>query len=272
MPRINKATSDKISAISFICTCLVVLIHVPIPSTQLSSGWYLSKFLSYGICLISVPSFFVISGFLLGLHQNETGWWKRETTKRIKSLIIPYLSFNLLYFLWISDFKDLSFSNMMIADNKLLSFLRYTLSIHNIVYFVMGIYLANNSVIQFSRQKYCAMLVCSIIILICKVWTESVGIHVPLIWRLFFCPLLMISLWGLMPMIKLPSCITTLSFPIYLIHYFIISLIIKCNVNTDTSVGFFLSYSIMLLGSAFICAGLRRAMPAPIIKILFGGR
>lgn len=115
MLRIGKATSDKISAISFICTCLVVLIHVPIPSTQLSSGWYLSKFLSYGICLISVPSFFVISGFLLGLHQNEIGWWKRETTKRIKSLIIPYLSFNLLYFLWISDFKDLSFSTMIKA-------------------------------------------------------------------------------------------------------------------------------------------------------------
>lgn len=115
MPRIGKATSDKISAISFICTCLVVLIHVPIPSTQLSSGWYLSKFLSYGICLISVPSFFVISGFFLGLHQNETGWWKREVVKRIKSLLLPYLSFNLLYFLWISDFEHLSFSTMIKA-------------------------------------------------------------------------------------------------------------------------------------------------------------
>ena len=217
MSRLRKAISNKIAAISFICTCLVVLIHVPVPSVQLSPGWFLSKLFSYGICLISVPIFFVISGFFLGRHQNETGWWKREVVKRIKSLLVPYFCFNLLYFLWISGFHNIGFTTLIratisspfdyptlgplwyvrslllyivisplfinctrggvlvaftfsaiflvfneyIQDNKLLSFFRYTLSIPNIPYFIMGIYLANNSVNQLSKNKSCAMLACS---------------------------------------------------------------------------------------------------------------
>ena len=70
MSRLRKAISNKIAAISFICTCLVVLIHVPVPSGQLSPGWFLSKLFSYGICLISVPIFFVISGFFFWKTQE----------------------------------------------------------------------------------------------------------------------------------------------------------------------------------------------------------
>lgn len=162
--------------------------------------------------------------------------------------------------------------NEYVPDNNLFSFFKYTLSIPNIPYFIIGIYLANNSVNQFSQQKCYAMLACSIIILICKVCIESAGVHVPMIWRLIFCPLLMISLWGVIPMIQLPSFITALSFPIYLVHYFTIPIIVECAITTDTFIGFFLSYSIMLFCSALVCTFLRRAIPAPIVKVLFGGR
>jgi len=76
---------------------MVVLIHVPVPSTVGSVGWYLSSIFSYGICLISVPFFLIVSGFFLGRHLDENGWYKNALRKRVKSLLIPYIIFNALY-------------------------------------------------------------------------------------------------------------------------------------------------------------------------------
>lgn len=160
----------------------------------------------------------------------------------------------------------------MIADNKLISFLRYTLSIHNIVYFVMGIYLSNHSLYILSSRNSFALLLCSILILIIKVYAESTGTTVPMVWRLLFCPLFMIALWSFIPDIKINPKILILSFPIYLIHYFMISIVIRCNIDINYFIGFIFSYIILLLGSAFVCIFIRKYMPKFIQKVLFGGR
>ena len=97
MQSISPELSSRISLLSFVCACMVVLIHVPLPSIVGSAGWYLSSIFSYGICLISVPFFLIVSGFFLGRHLGENGWYKNAIKKRVRSLLIPYIIFNTLY-------------------------------------------------------------------------------------------------------------------------------------------------------------------------------
>jgi peptidoglycan/LPS O-acetylase OafA/YrhL len=62
--------------------------------------WWVNETFNKGICSIAVPFFFVVSGFFLAKHIHENHWWKREVNKRIKSLLIPYVSWSILYFLY----------------------------------------------------------------------------------------------------------------------------------------------------------------------------
>lgn len=331
MVKIAKSVSDKISALSFICTCMVVLIHVPIPSTHLSSGWYLSEFLSYGICLISVPYFFIFSGFFLGKHIEEEGWWFNAIKKRVKSLLIPYIIFNLLYSFYTSDFfsnpnitvlylikvafgspfeyptlgplwyvRSLFFyviispifkritglgiltmffisaifliSLIFIPNNKFFQFFRFSFSVPNLPYFVTGLYLARNNIDVLSKRTSFFLLMMASCILFIKIYLEVIGIQVPMVWRLFFCPLLIVSLWNLIPNISFSPFLTSLSFPIYLIHYFFISVLPIFGCDTNSVMGFFLSYSIMLLGAVLLCIIISRVFSASFVNVLWGGR
>ena len=98
--KISEAASQKIKNMSLLCAMLVVAIHVPWPSEMpLSLGWLIDKGVKGGIARIAVPFFFVISGFFLVQHLDEHGWWKRETAKRIKSLVVPFVIWSLAYVL-----------------------------------------------------------------------------------------------------------------------------------------------------------------------------
>lgn len=211
MVKIDKKTNYKISYLGWICACLVVMIHVPIPAERYSSGWLLSEILSYGVCLIAVPFFFIVSGFFLGRHIGEKGWWLKEVKKRITSLLIPFFIFNFLYWLifdhnieglsligllkviigtpfgyptlgplwyvrslflyvvlsiilsrlscggaiiglWIISFVFLLFEPSL-GDNKVYLFLKYTVSLQNMFYFVLGIYLSNHGIPQISKKQ-----------------------------------------------------------------------------------------------------------------------
>ena len=95
---ISTEVSNKIRNISFICALLVVLIHVP----PIENGLWFNDFVSYwvkhGLSIIAVPVFFIISGFLLGKHVNEQGWYGKAVKSRIKSLVIPFFVLNILYY------------------------------------------------------------------------------------------------------------------------------------------------------------------------------
>lgn len=60
---IPTTTSNKISWMGFICSCLVVSIHIAHPENGFSS--YLDKLLAGGLAKIAVPTFFCISGYLI---------------------------------------------------------------------------------------------------------------------------------------------------------------------------------------------------------------
>ena len=57
---------------------------------------------SWGICQISVPAFALISGFLFfgKMQVLDVGVWLLKLKRRIKSLFVPYIMWNLIAFLW----------------------------------------------------------------------------------------------------------------------------------------------------------------------------
>jgi|GEM_PF-4602341 len=82
---------------SLLMSLAVVMIHLPQASGTdclwASVHWYLSA----GLCKAAVPYFFLVSGFLLAGHIDETGWWFRAMRKRLTSLVLPYFLWTFLF-------------------------------------------------------------------------------------------------------------------------------------------------------------------------------
>lgn len=90
--------SAKVKFFSVVFALMVVGIHV---STNVcphnSFKWWWEQIGPYGVFLAAVPFFFVCSGFFLGKHCEETGWWLRACSARVWSLLVPYLIWNILF-------------------------------------------------------------------------------------------------------------------------------------------------------------------------------
>ena len=96
---VHKDLSRKVGAVSFLCACLIVCIHVP---SRYSSGtiewWFLYLMSGSGIPRIAVPFFFLFAGYFLAGHMGENGWYLSELKKRAKSLLVPMLFWGMVYF------------------------------------------------------------------------------------------------------------------------------------------------------------------------------
>lgn len=100
---VSNACSNKIANAGVMAALLVVAVHVAGRSYDVCSlMWFWEQFVHYGICLIAVPAFFTFSGYFLAGHVGEYGWWREECHKRIRTLLVPYLSCALLYALLIA--------------------------------------------------------------------------------------------------------------------------------------------------------------------------
>lgn len=87
----SEDVSSKIKNMALVCAVLVVGIHVKWPhDTAFSLGWFGYHFIKEGIACIAVPFFFTVSGFFLGRHFGEDGWWRRAVFKRVLSLVVPF--------------------------------------------------------------------------------------------------------------------------------------------------------------------------------------
>lgn len=87
---IEKRVSLKLALMSFVAAVLVVCIHAPSTSTYGLTQLF-ENFVGRYLAAAAVPFFFVVSGFLLGRHTDELGWYKDALLKRVKTLLIPYL-------------------------------------------------------------------------------------------------------------------------------------------------------------------------------------
>ncbi len=88
---ITKELSHKLANMALICSFFVVFIHTGTECTDGDTTWWLMHLWKNGLCRIAVPFFFIASGFFLAGHCLEDGWWSRESQKRVRSLLMPYL-------------------------------------------------------------------------------------------------------------------------------------------------------------------------------------
>ena len=100
--KLSDITSQNIRALSFICALLIVPIH----ASYLGQGVSMTRFercvmfvISDGVCRVAVPFFFIVSGFLLAVKFRPTKiWYGNILRKRFKSLYVPFLLWNVIYF------------------------------------------------------------------------------------------------------------------------------------------------------------------------------
>lgn len=96
--KIDDGVSNKLANMGFVCACLVICLHV-CPSLEVGSGgWWVYRILAgSGLASVAVPMFFCISGFLFAGRMSERGWYARQVTTRMRSLLLPYVFWNLLH-------------------------------------------------------------------------------------------------------------------------------------------------------------------------------
>ena len=102
--KVSEYTSRKIARLSIVCACLVVFLHsYSKPLSQSMSGsvaWWAQDLISQGISRAAVPFFFVVFGFFLFRdyepRNSQWGWWKRQVSKRLRSLCVPYFVWSLI--------------------------------------------------------------------------------------------------------------------------------------------------------------------------------
>ena len=118
---LDRKTSERIKAIGFVCALMVVAIHC----AAIPKGWWdgsvdipkwivaLQALGTDTLARLAVPWFFVISGFFLvkgirDVGENDGccrlcglfGWWRSSVAKRMLTLGVPYLLWNLIYYLF----------------------------------------------------------------------------------------------------------------------------------------------------------------------------
>ena len=104
---IPRDVSLRISNIGIVCASLVVVDHVYL---ILGNGqFYGDAFIGNRFVKIAVPSFFTVAGYLLSQHMiHSVNWWGKEIGKRFKTLLIPYILWNLMFFVFVRSINVIS--------------------------------------------------------------------------------------------------------------------------------------------------------------------
>lgn len=101
MSRIDNITSQKMANASLFAMAMVVAIHTAGRESTTIEGnsalWWFEAIGHYGVFRIAVPFFFICSGYFLAGHMEECGWWRREFLKRMRTLLVPYIVWSLVY-------------------------------------------------------------------------------------------------------------------------------------------------------------------------------
>ena len=91
--KLTMQTSNKITAMQFLCSLIIVLRHSRNLEDFMSGGIpYLFKGKG-SIFILALPTFFFLTGYLFFLNYTLTQYWDK-IKKRIRSLLVPYLVFN----------------------------------------------------------------------------------------------------------------------------------------------------------------------------------
>ena len=89
--------SQKIRNMSFVCTMLVVAIHVHFSPVVGDSGWWFGNVFALGVSSLAVPCFFLLSGVLAAAHFEDEAYWGAAVAKRIRTLVVPYALWSIMF-------------------------------------------------------------------------------------------------------------------------------------------------------------------------------
>ena len=106
---ISPELSAKLTAVSFVSACFVVVLHAY--DRSLAAGNSLTAWIvtlvGWTLPTFAVPIFFAISGYLLGVKSGNgtrAGWYPQALRKRVRSLFVPYLIWCTVYVLTVVPF------------------------------------------------------------------------------------------------------------------------------------------------------------------------
>lgn len=97
---ITPEMSARFANLAVISALMVIVLHAGANCERLSSGWWFVT-LSKAVAKMAVPVFFLMSGAFLAGHFEENGWWKNETLKRIRTLLVPFWVWNFLWWAYL---------------------------------------------------------------------------------------------------------------------------------------------------------------------------
>lgn len=96
----TRYVSDKLTVFYTILITMVVYIHSYYPQGEAYPiVAFLQNFTGHGICAVANCLFFAISGYLFARNVTNTNSVERKSLKRIKTLLPPYLIWNVLFVL-----------------------------------------------------------------------------------------------------------------------------------------------------------------------------
>ena len=336
---VSSQVSARIANASLVAAVAVAFLHFGVESGQADVATPV-RMLLRDFSRFAVPYFFLVSGFLLAGHAEEPGWWRRETVKRLRTLLVPYLSWSALFGLFmlaavavpelrktqafdvsawwrakrllipgldlcepplllplwylrtllllvgvsgvlvgllrraprltlsLFGFVYLAYSVVVdrypeLAAYGAVSLLRQTLSPEALFFFSAGLWLRGRAVVE-KRMRAWPFLVVAVGLLVLR---QLVVVPYALV-----VPFALVGVWRAVPEAPWPRALTSLAFPVYLVHYFIVILLVRsCPDAFASGLRFAIAASGVVVGSLIVGGALRR-LPSPFVAILFGGR
>lgn len=93
---VSPQLSSRIANVSLVAALAVAFLHFAV-ECGLAGPDCPVRMLLRDLCRFAVPYYFLVSGFFLAGHVGEPGWWRREALKRMRTVLVPYLVWSLVF-------------------------------------------------------------------------------------------------------------------------------------------------------------------------------